>query len=101
MEERQPFRRIPVEPTVNNYAAISGIALPALRTVLEELAKTYGNKAGPWLDELEARLIAEAKGTVTEGMPIEAEAASLTIGIDVLQATLDVVRHNLVSEEEE
>lgn len=101
MEERKPFRTIQVEPTINNYAAIAGIIVPALRSVLEELAKLHGDKAGAWLDELELRLIADAKGTVTEGLPIEVEAAGLKAGIDVLQATLDVVRNRLIREEEE
>ena len=74
--------------------------MPALRIVVEELAKMHGNQAGKWLDDLETRLISAAKGTVTEGLSIEVEAASLKVGIEILQATLDVVRHNLASKNE-
>ena len=101
MGERKPFRRIDFPQSIASYQAITAIALPALRTVLEELAEAHGNKAGPWLDDLEARLIRDAKGTITEGASIEVEAASLKVGIDVLQMTLDVVRHNLVGEEKQ
>lgn len=101
MKEQEPFRTIRFEQTLANYQAIAGIVLPALRTALEDLAKHHGSQAGDWLDDLESRLIQSAKGTVTQGVPIEVEAASLKVGIDVLQATLDIVRHSLTTEKDQ
>jgi ribose 1,5-bisphosphokinase PhnN len=96
MNEKAPFRRLQIANTRETYAAITAVVVPALRTALEELASRREGDDRTWYDELEARLIRDAKGTITEGFPIEVEAASLKAGIDVLQATLDVVRSNLI-----
>jgi hypothetical protein len=92
------FKRIDVPGgfTVNNLAAMMHIMLTAFTTTLETLAAHKGGKAGPWLDDLQEILISDAKGTVAEGMPIEADVEGVKLGIDVLQATLDAVRYTLV-----
>lgn len=95
MTDKKPFRQMQIANTRETYAAITAVTVPALRTVLEEMVKS-SNGDQSWYDELEARLISDAKGTVTEGFSIEVEAASLKAGIDVLQTTLDVVRHTLI-----
>jgi hypothetical protein len=90
------FRTLRIEPTRENYAAIVAIVGPALRTVLEEMVSQRAGDDPSWFDELEAKLIIAAKGTIVEGFPIEVESTALKAGIDVLQTTLDVVRSNLI-----
>lgn len=99
MTGKVPFRKIDIENTLEAYAAIAAVIVPALRTTLEELVSRDPEGAALWFDELEARLISGAKGTITEGIPIEVEASSLKSAIDVLQATLDVVRSNLIGKD--
>jgi len=96
MMARKLFRRLQIEATRENYAAIAAAVIPALRAALEEMATQHAGDDPAWFDELEARLIAAAKGTIVEGFPIEVESTALKAGIDVLQATLDVVRSNLI-----
>lgn len=79
--------------TIQNLGAALVAVQTALRTVIEEQAKHHSGSE--WFDDLEKRLIRDAKGTVTEGIAIEAEANSLKLGIDVLQATLDASRRHL------
>ncbi|PWJ81473.1 hypothetical protein C7441_1104 [Pseudaminobacter salicylatoxidans] len=98
MNEKKPFRTINYARTVPNLEAINLISLHALRTVIEEMVEQRGG-IGPWYDELEQELIRDAKGTIAEGVPIETEAGALKLGIDVLQMTLDVVRHKFGSAE--
>jgi len=101
MEEKKPFRTIEVPGglNVNNLGAATNILGTALRTTLEALAKRHGNQAGPWLDDMESILIREAKGTIAEGLPIEVDAASVKLGIDILQMQLDIVRRNLIAKD--
>ena len=89
------FRKMQIEPTRENYAAIAAIMIPALRTTLETFVEEHGVDAA-WFDELSSRLVNDAKGTIIEGFPIEVEAAALKAGVDALQATLDVVRHTRI-----
>lgn len=93
------FRRISLEGHMNptSLGSVVNVTATALRTTLETLAEVHGSKGGPWLDELEKRLIRDAKGTIGEGIPIQDEAAGIGLGIDVLQAILDVVRENLAA----
>ncbi|MQW00024.1 hypothetical protein CN166_31150 [Sinorhizobium medicae] len=67
----------------------------ALRVTIEELAKLNEGKGQEWFDALEEVVIRDAKGTVTEGIPIQTEAEALKFGVDVLQATLNASRNQL------
>jgi hypothetical protein len=85
------------KPTVlTGYAAANALEM-ALRTVLLELAKFHGNAPGPWLDDLEKVVIGDAKGSVAEGVPIEAEADALQFSVDVLKASLNFTRDTLAA----
>ncbi len=79
--------------TVENLSFALLAVQPAIRTVIEELSKHHSGSA--WFDELEKRLIRDAKGAIAEGIAIETEASGLKFGIDVLQATLDACRQSL------
>jgi hypothetical protein len=80
--------------TADALGAAFGAAQHALRTTIEAIPSI--NLDDPaWFDELESRLIREAKGAVTEGIGVETEAQILKFGIDVLQATLDACRITL------
>lgn len=89
------------ELTVHNMMGVAGIMQNSFRKTLEALAAQHGNQPGTWLDELEEGLIRDAKGAVTEGIPIEADAEAIQFGVDVLQATLDAVRRNLTRQGQE
>ncbi|RVO51912.1 hypothetical protein [Sinorhizobium meliloti] len=67
----------------------------ALRTTIEELAKLNEGKGQHWFNTLEEVVIRDAKGTITEDIPIQAEAEALKFGVDVLQATLNASRNQL------
>ncbi|PRD42125.1 hypothetical protein C5748_18425 [Phyllobacterium phragmitis] len=71
----------------------------ALRQTIETMALDHGNAPGPWLDDLERKLITEAKGTITQGISIDAEAESLGIGIRVLQGIIGATRSGLARKE--
>lgn len=96
MGDRQPFRTIRYERTIPNLEAINLISITALRSVIEKMVEQRGG-IGPWYDELEKELIRDAKGTISEGLSIETEAGALKLGVDVLQMTLDIVRHKFGS----
>ncbi|MGK6315564.1 hypothetical protein [Neorhizobium sp. DT-125] len=83
------------EFTVLNLSAVVTMLGPALQTVIEKLAATRAEEGPAWFDELERELLLEAKNTISEGIPIEAEVEGLKLGVDVLQATLDRCRDNL------
>ncbi|KAB2694045.1 hypothetical protein F9K79_20675 [Ochrobactrum sp. Kaboul] len=100
MSEKEPFRKITFEQNRENYAGICAVVTPALRTVIEELAVQHGNQIGPWFDELESKLITDAKGTIAEGFSISTDAQIIGLGVEVLQATLDVCRNSLVKKEQ-
>lgn len=89
------FRTVEFSQTVENYRAISTAFSHAFREMLEALAATHDNQLGSWFDELEKRLIRDTKNIVGEGVSIEVEAATIKVALDVLQAHIDVVRHNL------
>jgi hypothetical protein len=71
---------------------------PAVRTLLDKLAEAHGNKAGPWLDEIEKIIITEAKGTISEDIPIETEASGMGLGIESLNALIQSLRRRLIVE---
>jgi hypothetical protein len=80
--------------TATNLATALGAMQHSLRTTIEAIPDI--DKTDPtWLDQLEARLVREVKGTVASGIDIGTEAAAIKFGIDVLQATLDACRVTL------
>jgi hypothetical protein len=98
-------KRFSVKPgsgqfTATNMGAVATVMVGAFRATVAELAQFHEGKPGPWLDELEKNLIREAKGTVTEGIAIEADAEAVQLGVDVLQAALDATRARLVAADE-
>lgn len=98
MTENQPYRHLNFENTRDNYAGITAAVVPALRATIEALAQKYDNKDGEWFDALQQKLIADAKGTITEGFHIDTEVQIIGLGVQVVQATLDVCRNNLIRE---
>ncbi|WP_117192018.1 hypothetical protein [Rhizobium terrae] len=83
------------EFTVLNLSAVITMLAPALQTVIEKLAATHSEDDLAWFDDLEKELLLDAKNTVSEGLPIDAEVEGLKFGVDMLQATLDCCRDNL------
>ncbi|API56737.1 hypothetical protein ACOJBM_00810 [Rhizobium beringeri] len=67
----------------------------ALWVAIENLSKIQEGKGQKWFDDLEEVALNEAKGTVTIGISIDAEAESLKFGIDVLKAILRAKRIQL------
>lgn len=98
MTDNQPFKHIKFENTRESYAGMTAALAPALRTTIETLAKLHDNKYGAWFDELERQLINNAKGTIAEGFDITTETKFIGLGVQIVQATLDAVRSNLIRE---
>ena len=69
----------------------------ALRETLLMLADTKGDQALPWLSEFEDQLIRDAKGTVTEGIPVDDETGLVDSAIDMLKFVFDGVRRDIAS----
>ncbi|EJL57973.1 hypothetical protein PMI09_00678 [Rhizobium sp. CF122] len=80
--------------TPTNLAAALAAMQHSLRTTIEAIPQIDSSQQD-WLDQLEANLIREAKGTVADGIAIGEEAAAIRFGIEVLQATLDACRTTL------
>lgn len=95
LEKKRSGARIEFEQTAANFASIVVVLQPALRTAIEELAKMYDYSAGPWLDEFEERLVRQAHETSVENAPTE--SGNVNLGVEVLRATVDVVRQSLLS----
>ena len=71
----------------------------SLRLTLIQLAEEHDFQSGPWFDDLADRLVREAKGTVSEGISIERDAASIGFSLDLLEGLLGVIRNKLVSKD--
>jgi hypothetical protein len=72
------------------------LALAAeLRDALLLVAAQHGHRAGPWLDELEAKAIAGIKSMDVEGVDISLEADALGQTISDMQGVFDAVRKSL------
>ncbi|ACE93919.1 hypothetical protein PYR71_29895 [Rhizobium sp. MC63] len=67
----------------------------AFSVAIAELSKLHKGNSPQWFEDLEEVVIANAKGTVTEGISLDVEVESLKFGIDVLRAILDVSRVEL------
>ncbi|MER8377565.1 hypothetical protein [Mesorhizobium sp. M0488] len=67
----------------------------AFSVAIKELSKLHKGNSPQWFEELEEVVTAEAKATVTYGIPLDVEVESLKFGIDVLRAILDASRAEL------
>jgi hypothetical protein len=76
-----------------------GVMTNSLRITLNKMAEEHGYQAGPWFDDLSDQLIREVKGTITEGIPIERDAASVGYSLELLEGLLGVIRGKLVSKD--
>ncbi len=66
-----------------------------LQQAVLALASCHGGKGGPWIDELEARLIRDTKNVVFKGTSIEAEAAAVRCALTNLEGIFATVRKQL------
>lgn len=81
------------------HASIVIVALgQSLQSILDEMAKLHGDKAGEWLDELEVESIRHAKGVFGEGVADEIETEGVKMAIDMLQGIFDTFRFKLTGE---
>lgn len=96
MSEPELFANIRVKMDLPTFQAISSLSITAFRMTLEALAKEHGDKAGEWLDQLEADILFEAKGVIASGTDIHTEAESIGSGIQVLEAIIGAVRTSLI-----
>lgn len=87
----------PKDMTPQHWAAIVTVLQPALRKAIEEGVEAHGEDARIWFEQLSHTLMTRAKGTVTEGIPMDVEAEGLRLGLRILQATLEACRHDLFS----
>lgn len=90
-QTRMPANRVEWEMLTMTLSA-------ALLHALDDVAALHNDKLGPWLDDLEHRLIREAKNGTTGGASIELEAPASALGIEVLQGILNRLRLRLVHE---
>jgi hypothetical protein len=81
--------------TLENAGAICLAFNGTIKILIDALARAHGNTPGPWLDELEAHCIRDAKGTVTERIPIDVEFAALKFGVDAVRIHFDGLRDRL------
>jgi hypothetical protein len=82
-----------------SIASMTGAAAAfqyGLWLAIEQIAEVKGTDDLTWLDELHQSAVREVKGTVTEGVPIEAEAEGLQFGVDVLNAAFQAYRARLI-----
>jgi len=76
---------------VTALAAATG----GLQQTILALAACHGGKAGPWLDDLEAKLVRDTKNIVFNGASVEAEAAAVEFALRNLRTAMDNVRRHL------
>jgi hypothetical protein len=67
----------------------------ALRSTLEELLIVQRDKSDDWLNQLEARLISEAKGTIAEGISIDSDARGIGLGVEIVHTHFDMLRRKI------
>lgn len=84
-------QRLPQDPALLSIAV--GMLVEALTKTLVKLAAANGNRAGDWLDQLEATTIGAAKGTYGEGATsLALEHAGAALGIALLQERFQALR---------
>ncbi|TAX39140.1 hypothetical protein [Rhizobium leguminosarum] len=67
----------------------------ALKEALTACAKAKGVNDLSWFDEIHHKALSEAKGTVTEQIPIDVEAKALKFGVDVIDAAFNSIRYDI------
>lgn len=96
-EKKITFRtRMPVNQA--EWSSLTMALSSALLHTLDDLAASHNDKLGPWLDDLEHRLIREAKSDAVWDISTEAAAPALARNIEVLQGILDRLRRRLAHE---
>ncbi|MGW5960672.1 hypothetical protein [Methylorubrum thiocyanatum] len=95
MSEPERLARLSVPQDAKQAGMMIGVLAPALLTTLQALATQHGNQNGAWFEDLSKDLLKKAKGNEGVGAPMSDEATGITLGLDALQAILDVVRRDL------
>jgi hypothetical protein len=70
-------------------------ATNGLQQTILALAACHGGRSGPWLDELEARLVRDTKNTVFNGATMEAEAAAVEFALENIRVAVAGARRRL------
>jgi hypothetical protein len=94
-ETTHPTRRFQSLHLATALVATTG----ALHQSLFALSAAHGGKAGPWLDQLEARLIRDAKNMTFTGTSIDAETAAVDAAVSNLRLVFGRVRQKLAARE--
>ncbi|AEG52573.1 hypothetical protein CN233_32010 [Sinorhizobium meliloti] len=71
----------------------------ALAAALKALAEEKGTEDLAWFDELHQHAVKTAKGTSTEGIPIEVDARSVRLGFETLDQGFKSIRVSLLKSE--
>lgn len=86
-----------------NAEAYLGAAIIAFQNALEAAvrvaAETKGTDDLSWFDELHENAVRTAKGTTTEDIPVEVEAAAIRFGFEVVDAKFKSLRVSLLKDE--
>lgn len=85
-------------PIPNNRVALGGTIgglVVAMRHSLIRLAMAHGNKAGPWLDELQLLIESEIKGSSCDDLSYEAQAEYVTAALAIVSGLFADVRSEL------
>lgn len=82
---------------VDGLALVTALASASggLQLAIAALAQHHGGKKGPWLDELEARMIKETKNIVFNGASMDAEAAAVRCALANLTNVFATARKRL------
>jgi hypothetical protein len=89
--------KMPAPADMHEAGLIIIAAQGAVTVLLDKLAQAHGYEEGPWLEEIEETIIRNAKGSVTEGVPISSEARGMGLGIEVVSALLRRLRRRITS----
>lgn len=84
--------------TIHHLGASANAFQGALWLAVQELAKTRGTDPLDWLQTLRQKAVRQAKGAITERMPIELEADALQFGVDSLEAAFNAYRDRIQGE---
>lgn len=79
-------------------AAIIGLS-DALALTIAELAKVKGKADSSWFDDLKHQAVQITKGTVTEDIPIEADADAVRFAFETVDAAFERLRRRTFEEE--
>ena len=72
----------------------------ALRESMKALAAVKGSADLSWLDELQYDAVRSALETITEQIPVEAEAGAVLFGLKTIDAEFESIRVSLVKSQD-